>query len=250
MKTNSEITLLQLAFFKLEWICIITSNTWCCIFFTVADPCSTKECPKGTICRVFSYTGEAFCDPSCSVDNGGCGDDQLCILALPACAFPPVQPCIGFVVCVDIGMGNVKRIIVHCVEIHVLKSSLVNLVHDNVTTVINHLHLFLSVSFNFSSLDPCSLIDCPVGSACKVFEETGEGFCEPSCELQNGGCAKDQTCELMDVTCVREPCPLVVVCQDNRETACWSYVILIVPFCHQHNVNKSFQLCLFTSKLH
>ena len=84
------------------------------------DPCATKECPKGSKCKVFEPTGEAFeptgeafeptgeafCDPSCDIDNGGCDEDQRCILALPVCANPPVQPCVGLVTCEDIGIVN------------------------------------------------------------------------------------------------------------------------------------------------
>ena len=80
------------------------------VFGFCTDPCTYKECPKGSVCKVFEPTGEAFCDPSCNIDNGGCDDDQDCVLALPVCANPPVQPCVGFVTCVDKGMVHVCKL--------------------------------------------------------------------------------------------------------------------------------------------
>ena len=75
----------------------------CIVLWTYTDPCTTMECPRGSECKVFPPTGEAFCDPSCDIDNGGCDDDQECMLALPFCPPPTVQPCTGVVTCVDKG---------------------------------------------------------------------------------------------------------------------------------------------------
>ena len=61
-------------------------------------------------------------------------------------------------------------------------------------------------------IDPCNGFECPTGFQCKVFKPTGEAFCDPSCDLDNGGCADDETCSLENVTCVRTPCPPVVKC--------------------------------------
>ena len=66
--------------------------------------------------------------------------------------------------------------------------------------------------------DPCSDFECPRGSACKVYEPTNEAFCDPSCELDNGGCNSNQACELDQVNCVRAPCPPEVVCTDVGKT--------------------------------
>ena len=79
---------------------------WCILCFSTG-PCATKLCPKGSACMVFQLTGEAFCNPSCNIDNGGCDDDQLCVLTLPVCANPPLQPCVGFVTCVDKGTVHI-----------------------------------------------------------------------------------------------------------------------------------------------
>ena len=60
--------------------------------------------------------------------------------------------------------------------------------------------------------DSCTGFECPTGSQCKVYEPTGEAFCEPSCDLNNGGCPANQRCSLETVQCVRAPCPPVVKC--------------------------------------
>ena len=78
-------------------------------------------------------------------------------------------------------------------------------------------HLLPSFLFNFINviLDPCLSKECPIGSSCRVFEVTGEAYCEQSCELENGDCQSHQKCELVNVTCARSPCPPVVNCRGN-----------------------------------
>jgi len=63
-----------------------------------------------------------------------------------------------------------------------------------------------------SAEDGCAAVTCPTGSQCEVYEPTGETFCNPSCDLDNGGCPAGHTCSLQDVQCVRPPCPPVVQC--------------------------------------
>ena len=55
----------------------------------------------------------------------------------------------------------------------------------------------------------------PIGSSYRVFDVTGEAYCEQSCELENGGCKSHQKCELVNVTCPSAPCPPVVNCRGN-----------------------------------
>ena len=64
--------------------------------------------------------------------------------------------------------------------------------------------------------DPCEHHKCPTGSKCKVYEVTGETYCEASCDLDNGGCAANQTCSLQAVECIRAPCPPEVQCQSSE----------------------------------
>jgi len=62
------------------------------------------------------------------------------------------------------------------------------------------------------TVDPCENFECPTGSRCKVFRPTGKAFCQPSCGIDNGGCAANETCSLRKVRCARAPCPPVVRC--------------------------------------
>ena len=64
--------------------------------------------------------------------------------------------------------------------------------------------------------DPCEHHKCETGSMCRVFERTSETYCEPSCDLDNGGCPANQTCSLQVAPCVRAPCPPVVKCQPSK----------------------------------
>jgi len=59
----------------------------------------------------------------------------------------------------------------------------------------------------------CRDIECPRGSQCKVYESTNQAYCQPSCDIDNGGCFTNQTCSLNNVTCqTPSPCPPVVQC--------------------------------------
>ena len=56
-------------------------------------------------------------------------------------------------------------------------------------------------------------INCTRGSQCKVDEAVHQAYCEPSCDLDNGGCADNEVCSLLQpVTCVDPPCPSNVQC--------------------------------------
>ena len=60
-------------------------------------------------------------------------------------------------------------------------------------------------------------INCPRGSQCKVGETDHQAYCEPSCDLDNGGCADNEVCSLQQQqqqqqNCTSGPCPPVVQC--------------------------------------
>ena len=88
-------------------------------------------------------------------------------------------------------------------------------------------------------LDPCETKseECPIGTRCKIYEPTGEAFCEPSCSIENGGCDSDEVCTLQDVVCVRSPCPPMVQCTDpcsvctSNQTCRLEPVPCLVPPC-------------------
>lgn len=54
--------------------------------------------------------------------------------------------------------------------------------------------------------NPCALIDCAPFSKCLVGRD-GEGFCERSCEIGNGGCPEDTECTVTPIACLVPPCP-------------------------------------------
>lgn len=57
---------------------------------------------------------------------------------------------------------------------------------------------------------PCSELDCNPGQTCEIFEPTGEAFCADTCDALE--CPDGQECRLVDVLCVREPCPPIAQC--------------------------------------
>ena len=101
-----------------------------------SDPCGSTECLKGEACRIFPPTGEAYCDPDCSVENGGCEADQKCIQALALCSIDSKTPCPGFVTCVDntseLICNDIKSIVLY--DLIVLPSSFNSL--NNLTRVL------------------------------------------------------------------------------------------------------------------
>ena len=124
------------------------------------DPCATVRCANGFRCEVFD--GEAFCDPDCSLNNGGCLSNQTCRLEDVVCVRAPCPP--------------------------------VRICEDR---------------------DPCATVRCANGFRCKVFD--GRAFCDPDCSLNNGGCPLGQTCRLQDVTCITQPCPPTRICECPQE---------------------------------
>ncbi len=77
--------------------------------------------------------------------------------------------------------------------------------------------MLLSINNFPACVDPCAQIDCMRGSVCKVDPGTNQPFCEPSCDLANGGCAKDEFCQLNIVQCFTTPCPPEVECLQRDE---------------------------------
>ncbi|XP_064398528.1 protein Skeletor, isoforms B/C-like [Halichondria panicea] len=66
--------------------------------------------------------------------------------------------------------------------------------------------------------DPCDELSCPSHATCETYTDPLGGsdaaFCRPSCELENGGCAEDEVCSLVEQTnCLADgPCPPTVQC--------------------------------------
>ena len=51
-----------------------------------------------------------------------------------------------------------------------------------------------------------------MGSVKKSFPVTGEEYCDPSCDIDNGGCDIDKICSLGKPNCIEQPCIGVVTC--------------------------------------
>ena len=56
-------------------------------------------------------------------------------------------------------------------------------------------------------------INCSRWEQCKVDETIHQAYCEPSCDLNNGGCGDDEVCSLRQETCQSPPCPSNVQCK-------------------------------------
>ena len=78
---------------------LLTQLLMCIIIvFSILDPCATVRCANGYQCEVFQPTGEAFCQPNCSLNNGGCSANQTCRLQQVQCVR---APCPSVIECVD-----------------------------------------------------------------------------------------------------------------------------------------------------
>ena len=63
----------------------------------------------------------------------------------------------------------------------------------------------------------CEVNNCTNNySYCYVYSATGEQYCAPSCKLNNGGCGALE-CVMVDVQCIRDPCPPAVECRQPSE---------------------------------
>lgn len=63
--------------------------------------------------------------------------------------------------------------------------------------------------------NPCAAVSCVEGQRCEVDDETGEPYCAGGCEGVE--CPDGQHCELVEVQCVRAPCPPVPECVSAEE---------------------------------
>ncbi len=65
---------------------------------------------------------------------------------------------------------------------------------------------------------PCADIECQPHQKCRIFDEPGQGpmpYCADTCD--DFPCPSGTTCQLSDVTCIREPCPPVARCVPNPD---------------------------------
>ena len=210
----------------------------------IADPCAAVDCEPGTVCRVHKPTKETFCETSCDIQNGGCPRNRRCQLNSVECVR---APCPRQVECVDpcatvrCGPGTACKVYEPTKEAFCEPSCDI----QNGGCPDNRQCQLISVTCKrapcpqqVECVDPCATVRCGPGTACKVYEPTKEAFCEPSCNIQNGGCSDDRRCQLKTVQCIRAPCPQLVQCVDpcatvrcGFNTVCEVYEPTKEPFC-------------------
>ena len=152
------------------------------------DSCANFSCPAGSVCRTFE--GEPFCDPSCDLQNGGCPEYTVCRLQTVFCIRAPCPP---QVVC-DPVITETPPTCQPPQEVS--RCPIPSCLGPTCTPLLP------------SSIYRC----CSPGHRCAVFQPTRETFCDPSCDLDNGGCPEGTVCRLNQVQCVRAPCPPVIEC--------------------------------------
>ena len=66
----------------------------------------------------------------------------------------------------------------------------------------------------FPPADPCAGYQCGKGTECDFVPSTGEPFCNPTCDVDNGGCDEDEMCKLAPASCVSPdvPCKNAIQC--------------------------------------
>ena len=87
----------------------------------------------------------------------------------------------------------------------------------------------------------CVGFTCPSGSTCRVCEETGEAYCEYSCDMDNGGCSADTTCTETPITCPPGQCcsSVNITCEGKKHKN--AYVCMCI---HQHVEKGSYYIAL------
>ena len=65
-------------------------------------------------------------------------------------------------------------------------------------------------------LSDCSKLECDPGHKCEVFEPTGQPFCNPTCEVDNGGCGDDECSEQRTCSDPDQLCYTVVICTEKN----------------------------------
>ena len=88
----------------------------------------------------------------------------------------------------------------------------------------------------------CSEVECQRGARCQVVPSTGQPYCYPTCEVDNGGC--HGTCQDLQPFCnaTDEPCQNMIGCvgpslfigmEELKCTLIFIYVHIHIPF-HVH----------------
>ena len=77
-------------------VCVISLSLLGCDNITIS-------CSRWEQCKVDETVHQAYCEPSCHLNNGGCSDDEICSLLKPVtCTNGPCPSrvlCAGMYVC-------------------------------------------------------------------------------------------------------------------------------------------------------
>ena len=76
--------------------------------------------------------------------------------------------------------------------------------------------------------DPCALVDCVPGYRCIVSDITGQGICDPSCDLNNGECPANQICRISEIDCGNQPCDNYRVISCEYPVPGWFMCLLFI----------------------
>ena len=188
------------------------------------NPCAMVRCSNGFRCKVSK--GVAFCDPDCSLNNGGCLRNQICRLEAVVCVrapCPPTRICVDRNLCATVRCANgfrckVSKGVAFCLPDCSLNNG------GCLSTQTCRLEDVVCVRAPCPPIrickdrnrNLCSRVHCANGFRCKVSK--GVAFCNPDCNLKNGGCASNQLCSLKNVICIRSPCPPIRICKDIAPT--------------------------------
>ena len=113
--------------------------------------------------------------------------------------------------------------------------------------------------FECARTDPCDQLSCPSHATCEkvliqFISPSGfyAAFCLPSCDMENGGCAEEEICSLVEQICPADaPCPPTVRCSPKGKraapivlTACYVVIIYLFVYmlCREFVCSKNYIL--------
>ncbi|XP_064398937.1 neurogenic locus notch homolog protein 3-like [Halichondria panicea] len=208
-----------------------------------AGPCGELSCPSHATCETYTDplggSDAAFCLPSCELENGGCAEDEVCSLQPNIClADRPCPPsvrcspagpcdqlnCPSYTTCEmtpGIGPNSSISMFPFCLPSCELENG--GCAENEVCSLVEQLCPSdgpCPTTVQCSPAGPCGEFNCPSYATCEMITRPGPNssismfpFCLPSCELENGGCAEDEVCSLVEEMCPSDgPCPPSVQC--------------------------------------
>ena len=118
--------------------------------------------------------------------------------------------------CLFIFLDSYMRTVIHCFWSRRYHWTRQYIIH----TVFKYSNIFICTVTLFADpiLFPCSTIQCADGHQCKV--HNGAPYCDPDCNLNNGGCTPEETCSIDNPICFELPCPSIRTCTPKCPPTC------------------------------